>query len=78
MVLTFSEINGLINYLVERVDKARASGNNCIFVDSVSYRGMTKSRDAVISFFQERNESVEIRPCKRGYYDIIITWSKND
>jgi len=78
LVLVFSTINDLTDYLIGRVDKARASGNTCIFVDSVQFKNYSKYRDAVNLLFANRNEKIEARPCPRGYYDFIVTWKKEE
>ena len=76
MGTVFSTKEDLISYLINKVDSSRMNGNNCIFVDSITFKRMAKDRDAIISTFQERNENIEMRPCARGFYDIIITWKK--
>lgn len=78
MLTIFSNKDELVNYLISKVESAKLNGNNCVFVDTILFKSMVKNRDAIISVFQERKENIEMRPCRRGYYDIIITWRNND
>jgi hypothetical protein len=70
----FHSIKHLIDEIEKKIFLAKKNGIKSILIDTVDMKGIDK--DALLSYFREKNQFVDYTRCRQGYFDIIIRWNE--